>query len=133
MVRAPKRVPLQPRIETKRLDCGLDCSATFILSALFLHQDGDFSTSWTCTGDPTEPNDEGITSYQCELLFSVVYFRRIKQVKIGENLIRLADLMGRVSYDPVRQTVCSRPCAVQPKGDVCTQMRMAMFSSGFQL
>ncbi|CAM9225071.1 unnamed protein product [Ectocarpus fasciculatus] len=46
-------------------------------------KDGDFSTSWTCTGDPTEPNDEGVTSYQCELLFSVVYFRRIKQVKIA--------------------------------------------------
>ena len=46
-------------------------------------QDGDMSTAWTCTGDPTEP-DSGF--FECTLRFSMFSYRHIKQVKIGEAL-----------------------------------------------
>lgn len=48
-------------------------------------KDGDLGTSWTCTGDPREPNANGFTYYECDLTFGLVYFRNIKQVKIGET------------------------------------------------
>ena len=48
-------------------------------------QDGDLGTSWTCTGDPSEPNASGNIYYDCELTFGLVYYRNVKQVKIGET------------------------------------------------
>lgn len=57
-----------------------------VFSVLFCHQDGDFSTSWTCTGDPREPDDDGSIYYECEVNIGLVHFRHIKQVKIGESV-----------------------------------------------
>ncbi|CAM9582225.1 unnamed protein product [Ectocarpus fasciculatus] len=48
---------------------------------LYYAKDGDLSTSWTCTGNPTD--DDGNTDFDCELSFYLVYYRRIKQVKIA--------------------------------------------------
>ncbi|CAM9688654.1 unnamed protein product [Scytosiphon promiscuus] len=48
-------------------------------------KDGDLSTSWECTGDANEPDDDGNVYYECEILLSMVYFRHLKQVKIGET------------------------------------------------
>lgn len=61
---------------------------TFLSFAPFLHQYRDLSISRTCTGNPTEPDDDGYTYYSCQLTFDLVYFHRIKQVKIGENSVR---------------------------------------------
>ncbi|CAM9933566.1 unnamed protein product [Pylaiella littoralis] len=60
-------------------------------------KDGDFSTSWACTGDPTEPNDDGITIYECEINIGLVYFRHVKQVKIAlvEGSVRDMRIGGR--------------------------------------
>ncbi|CAM9160433.1 unnamed protein product [Ectocarpus sp. 4 AP-2014] len=74
-------------------------------------KDGDFTTSWTCTGDPTEPNDEGITYYQCELLFGLVYYRHVKQVKIAlaDGAERSVDMRlgGRFSSSIAEEFVTS--------------------------
>ena len=48
---------------------------SLVSMVILLHQDGDFSTAWTCSaGD-------------CELRFSLFNYRHIKQVKIGELIV----------------------------------------------
>lgn len=47
-------------------------------------QDGDFSTSWSCTGGPRNV-EQRVIYYECTLGFSLEYYRNIKQVKIGEK------------------------------------------------
>lgn len=51
-----------------------------LLSQMFVLKDGDMSTSWSCTGDPTPDDDV----YECYVTFSMFAYRHIKQVKIGE-------------------------------------------------
>ncbi|CAN0303751.1 unnamed protein product, partial [Ectocarpus sp. 12 AP-2014] len=74
-------------------------------------KDGDFATSWTCTGDPKEPNDEGITYYQCEFFIPLVYYRHIKQIKIAlaDGAQRSVDmrLAGRSSSSVAEEFVTS--------------------------
>ena len=43
----------------------------------FVTQDNDMSTSWTCNGSTTR-------SGNCDIQFSLFWFRHIKQVKIGK-------------------------------------------------
>lgn len=57
---------------------------TFCIVFIFVSKDGDFSTSWTCTGDPRDEDQETIR-YSCTLRFNLAYYRHIKQVKIGET------------------------------------------------
>lgn len=75
-----------------------EISACHVLSC----QDGDLSTSWTCTGDPREPDDDGITFYECEIGIGLVYFRHIKQVKIGESSLACSWCFAAVCVDASR-------------------------------
>eukprot|EP00752_Nemacystus_decipiens_P014960 g13319.t1 len=45
-------------------------------------KDGDLSTSWSCTGSE-QVADDGTTTYECSIRFSMMYRRHIKQVKIA--------------------------------------------------
>lgn len=48
-------------------------------------KDGDFSTSWVCTGDPLDTNlPEEYIYADCPLYIDLFSFRHIKQIKIGE-------------------------------------------------
>ena len=49
--------------------------------AFYLRQDGDLSTSWTCSGDPQGVDDP---YYDCNVYFNLYSYRHVKQVKIGE-------------------------------------------------
>lgn len=53
------------------------------LTRVSAFKDGDMSTSWTCTGDPKEDDDY---YYDCNLYFNMVYYRHLKQIKIGAIL-----------------------------------------------
>lgn len=59
------------------------CGVLFVASAKKT-KDGDFSTSWTCTGDPRDPSDSSFV-YDCTILFDLFSYRHIKEVKIGES------------------------------------------------
>eukprot|EP00752_Nemacystus_decipiens_P014961 g13320.t1 len=69
----------------------------------FAVKDGDLGTSWSCTGDAREPDDNGNTFYECELTLGLVYYRNIKQVKIAltDGADRAVDMRisGRYNSD----------------------------------
>lgn len=55
------------------------CPCAFCAPAFVLVQDGNFSTSWTCTGDPAPT-----LYYTCALNFRLYYYRHLKHVRIGK-------------------------------------------------
>lgn len=50
---------------------------------LFDLQDGDFSTSVSCTGDPADL-EQSDSSYDCNLYYNLFSYRHMKQIKIGK-------------------------------------------------
>eukprot|EP00752_Nemacystus_decipiens_P013409 g11873.t1 len=58
-----------------------DASGSSDLELYYL-KDGDFSTSWTCTGDPRDPDDATFV-YDCTIYFDLVSYRHIKEVRIA--------------------------------------------------
>ncbi|CAM9345152.1 unnamed protein product [Pylaiella littoralis] len=45
-------------------------------------KDGDFSTSWSCTGDQRDSGDESVV-FDCQIVIDLFYFRHIKEVHIA--------------------------------------------------
>ncbi len=80
--------PHRGKIEKFRAFLGLRClpaaSPAYPYTLGVEWQDGDLSTSWTCTDDPQAGE---VTNYACRAAFDLFSYRRVKQVKIGESSV----------------------------------------------